>query len=763
MSDDYTADTTTTGTVTVGATATGEIETSHDRDWFEVTLEADQTYRIDLEGSATGGGTLSDPYLRGVHDADGDLIAGTANDDDGTGRNSRLLFTVDETGTYYVAAGAYGSGAGTYTLSVTVTEVVDDYAAGTGTSGTVTVGETVTGEIEMSHDRDWFEVTLEADQTYRIDLEGSWTGNGTLSDPYLRGVHDADGDLIAGTTNDDGGTVRNSRLLFTVDEAGTYYVAAGAYGSGTGTYTLSVTEVADDDYAAGTGTSGTMTVGQAATGDIETPHDCDWFEVTLEAGRTYRIDLEGSATGGGTLRDPYLRGVHDADGDLIAGTTNDDGGTGGNSRLLFTADEAGTYYVAAGAYRSGTGTYTLSVTEVADDYVAGTGTSGTVTVGEAATGDIENPTDRDWFEVTLEAGRTYQIDLEGSWAGNGTLSDPYLRGIHDAGGDLIAGTTKDDGGTGRNSLLLFTADEAGTYYVAAGADGSGTGTYTLSVTEVADDDYAAGTGTSGTVTVGEAATGDIENPTDRDWFAVRLEAGQTYRIDLEGSWAGDGTLSDPLLRGIHDADGDLIAGTTNDDGGNGGNSLLLFTADEAGTYYVAAGAYWHRTGTYTLSVTEVADDDYAAGTGTSGTVTVGEAATGDIENPTDRDWFAVRLEAGQTYRIDLEGSRTGGGTLSDPYLRGVHDADGRLHRRHDERRRRHRPQQPIALHGGRGRHLLRGGRCLLAQDGHVHHVGRRGHIARDTAIHDVIESVQALRDPRTSRVATETRPAPVVR
>ena len=54
MPDDYASTTQTTGTVPVGGSATGEIETSRDRDWFAVTLEAGTTYRIDLNGSRTG-------------------------------------------------------------------------------------------------------------------------------------------------------------------------------------------------------------------------------------------------------------------------------------------------------------------------------------------------------------------------------------------------------------------------------------------------------------------------------------------------------------------------------------------------------------------------------------------------------------------------------------------------------------------------------------------------------------------------------------
>ena len=78
MPDDYTSDIQTTGTVAAGGWATGEIETAHDRDWFAVTLEVHRTYRTDLEGLwIAGRGTLRDPFLRGIHDENGDIIPHT--------------------------------------------------------------------------------------------------------------------------------------------------------------------------------------------------------------------------------------------------------------------------------------------------------------------------------------------------------------------------------------------------------------------------------------------------------------------------------------------------------------------------------------------------------------------------------------------------------------------------------------------------------------------------------------------------------------
>ena len=626
FTDDYAADPATTGTVAVGGSATGNIGPPGDEDWFAVVLEAGKTYRFDLEGSRTSDVKLSDPYLRGIYNADGERIANTTDNNSGWASNSRVYFTPDEGATYYVAAGAYGTYHGTYILSVT--EIPDDYADGPATTGTVVVGGSVASEIGPRGDKDWFAVELETGKTYRFDLEGGYSGKGTLVDPYLRGIYDAGGERIANTTDDDSGVGRNSRVYFTPNEDATYYVAAGADGNGVGTYTLSVTEFTDD-YAADPdpATTGTVAVGSSVEGSIEPPRDEDWFAVVLEAGKTYRFDLEGSQTSDDTLSDPYLRGIHDAGGERIANTTDDDGGEGRNSRVYFTPNEDATYYVAAGAYRNFAGTYTLSVTEVADDNAADPATTGTVAVGGSVAGYIEPPGDEDWFAVELVAGKIYRFDLERVRADypvldqphipeslfsvldyliNGSTWDPYLRGIHNADGSLINGTTNDDGGRGRDSRVYFTPQETNTYYVAAGADGNDVGAYTLSVTDVTDD-HGAAPDTAGMVAVDGAVEGRIEPPGDQDWFAVELEAGTRYRFDLKGSWTDDGTLADPYLRGIHDADGNEIPGTQDDDGGRHENSRVTFTPVANGTYYVAAGADGGGVGTYTLSVEEVVD------------------------------------------------------------------------------------------------------------------------------------------------------------
>ena len=99
--------------------------------------------------------TLLNPYIRGIHDANGRLISDTTDYASGPNSNSEVLFTPDEDGTYYVAAGSYMGGVreddvGTYTLQVSI----DDFRPDTDTTGTVAVDGSVTGEIEAQGDRD---------------------------------------------------------------------------------------------------------------------------------------------------------------------------------------------------------------------------------------------------------------------------------------------------------------------------------------------------------------------------------------------------------------------------------------------------------------------------------------------------------------------------------------------------------------------------------------------------------------------------------
>jgi hypothetical protein len=114
--DDFTANTSTTGVVLVGGSATGNLEVVGDHDWFRVQLNAGTQYTIEERGQTVGAGTLSDPFMA-LYNGAGQLI--TSNDDGAGNLNSRIVYTPTVTGNYYIDAGAYqDQSSGTYRVSV---------------------------------------------------------------------------------------------------------------------------------------------------------------------------------------------------------------------------------------------------------------------------------------------------------------------------------------------------------------------------------------------------------------------------------------------------------------------------------------------------------------------------------------------------------------------------------------------------------------------------------------------------------------------
>jgi len=108
-----------------------------------------------------------------------------------------------------------------------------------------------------------------------------------------------------------------------------------------------------------TATAGVLAVGSSVTGYINSSSDEDWYAVSLSAGITYEFTLDATdVNGNGALGDPFIR-LYDAAGNQIS--YNDDGGSGFNSLLSFTPGSSGTYYIAADAYSTQTGEYTLGV------------------------------------------------------------------------------------------------------------------------------------------------------------------------------------------------------------------------------------------------------------------------------------------------------------------------------------------------------------------------------------------------------------------
>ncbi len=121
--------------------------------------------------------------------------------------------------------------------------MADDYSNNTQTSGLLlpTYGGTasLSGNLEVVGDQDWFKVTLKAGQLYHFELDGLASKQGSLLDPLLT-LRDASGAVIS--SNDDAvDSTRDSAINYQPTVSGDYYLTAGTFedsGSGMIVYVI---------------------------------------------------------------------------------------------------------------------------------------------------------------------------------------------------------------------------------------------------------------------------------------------------------------------------------------------------------------------------------------------------------------------------------------------------------------------------------------------------------------------------------------------
>lgn len=104
-----------------------------------------------------------------------------------------------------------------------------DLAANSGTDGMIPLFGHGTGAVGLARDMDWFRIEVQAGKTYTLT---EITTAGAL-DPYLR-LFDANGRLIG--SDDDSGPGKSAQLSFVANATTHMFVAAGGYGSTTGSY-----------------------------------------------------------------------------------------------------------------------------------------------------------------------------------------------------------------------------------------------------------------------------------------------------------------------------------------------------------------------------------------------------------------------------------------------------------------------------------------------------------------------------------------------
>jgi hypothetical protein len=106
-------------------------------------------------------------------------------------------------------------GTNTYDFTTGVT-AVDDYLATTATTGSLSVGSSITGRIDSATDSDWFAINLTAGQSYSFFL-GSQSN---VSEYWLLSLINGSGTSVAV----DYGHGDFAKVVYTASSSGTYYL-----------------------------------------------------------------------------------------------------------------------------------------------------------------------------------------------------------------------------------------------------------------------------------------------------------------------------------------------------------------------------------------------------------------------------------------------------------------------------------------------------------------------------------------------------------
>ena len=240
---------------------------------------------------------------------------------------------------------------------------------------------------------------------------------------------------------------------------------------------------------------------------------------------------------------------------------------------------------------------------------------------------FEQLCDIDFFQVTLEASRPYNIRTPS------TASRPR---IYNSTGELLA--------TDGESLVHYVPEEAGVYYIEMRHDpDESIGEYSFRLIQ---DDCSHYSHCSLTVGVPPLdATVDAYGGRDDDVFRFTLNAGENYKIEIN---TPDRQVDIAILKSLPDEEMKAFFGVALSD--------TIFFSPPATAEYTLELIIYSRDSTsvpYSLSIDTVDSigDDCAGDSASSCAISVGSEKVGLFESAGDKDWFSVTLEAGTYYQI----------------------------------------------------------------------------------------------------------------
>ncbi|MGV7210317.1 DUF4214 domain-containing protein [Oxalobacteraceae bacterium A2-2] len=362
-----------------------------------------------------------------------------------------------------------GTDSGNYHLQVAKTIEHDGFTPDIYTTGRVTPGSGISGNLEHAGDVDWVAVYLMPGKRYTLELysaasSGNSLGQDGAAVPQLA-LMDANGKVLATATK--GGLDGDPRIEFTVPVdslsfSGFFLAVSEQLGKSTGTYTVAAHEApltAAGDVSDAAGTPQVLSAGVAVESRLDRDGDRDFFAAKLTAGKVYEFDIETLSGSAGSLT-PLLQSL-DFDGYLGSVRT-----AGSHQYLSYKATSTGYHTLDVQAFFNSTASYRVSykLAALQDDVADTLAGAALLSLGAAARwGAIEETGDIDMYQLRLEAGVSYDFYIDSIAGGTGLPALGAALQLLAADGSKVGAALVDQSGS--VGKMTYIAAATGSYYL----------------------------------------------------------------------------------------------------------------------------------------------------------------------------------------------------------------------------------------------------------------------------------------------------------
>jgi hypothetical protein len=627
----------------------GTIASTAYTDWYKVSVTSGTTYRF----------WLSDKDNDSIHT--GNIVV--------TGYQNDLTIVIDQTDKAWTAAKTYTpTESGTLYIGVKLYFSYSSFSVTPGTYGIVystsTTRPTITlngvidatpleentwkdGEI-ASGGIQWYSMQVTSGGTYQLWSNDSYSGNYAKTGRiYVSGFYS---DGSAAFPKDY--SLWNYSKSITPGADDTVYIRVTPYNNTyAGTYgivysTGSTRPVVTYDVSGAV----TLPVNEWKNGQINAANGTDWYSVTVESGKTYRVYWNDSANGDNTKTGNVSVYAYYSDWKEI---DNRDSGWG--TPISFTPTANGTVYLRVFPYSNSstavnTGTYAILCTTGASRPLDTQGISATaLTEKQWQKGEITSSSQAIYYKFTVNAGTYFIWWDDAGEGGTGKTADVKVSG-YDSNG--IASFYRVD--NGYTYLQRITVTAPGTAYVLVEPnETSGTGsTGTFGIVYSTNNFKPLDTQnmTSTALTADTWKYEQITSTSDVDWYTLSVTSGTTYRF-----WWSEKTnikilTGDIKVKGYY-SDGSSAFVETD----TAWDTPVSFTPSANGTVYInVTVGYSSSVGTYSVvysaSATRPAMNMGDIAT-TATALTADTWKYGQIINTSATDWYKLSVTSGTTYRF----------------------------------------------------------------------------------------------------------------